>query len=536
MRRILGRIIQRFTPTMIQGNRADSPLTVNNRLWFLRENRFLFMTKNGPVEITVKPTYVISAAVVCFVGTVVIAISTVFLGYNAVGVVSRDSIQTANASVSETDLDSDEIHEKLEVITLAPQTEIANPQSITKNVIKELPAHTNKSLRSNNAKSVGNSKSVGINLSDNTFARIISRRATPNTLPTAGNSESMVTANVLAETVKQDPSPFGSDRNEVLPKLAAAPQSPLRPKEAKRDTAPVQTQPSPRERAAIELAALSNLIPDFAFNSFYNNDTLNEPDKADKKLFKKSDPDTISAITNLKKTATTAREAPVGMEKIEPEKMIPEIDSAVQEMKLLVSMVREIDTIRSRVANLGLLKESLPDYASVGPALDNKDFKTLVLALDDHRSALRKIPFKPPMLYFYISSNYGYRMHPVTKKKVFHHGIDLAGTWQEDILATAPGTVTFAGRAGSFGNVVRIRHAFGIETVFAHLSKIRVKKGQDVSDGTVIGKMGRTGRTEGAHLHYELRVNDKSLNPQLFFDVGRTMSVSGELRVVSSDR
>ena len=92
MLRILGRIIQRFTPTMIQGNRSDSPLTVNNRLWFLRENRFLFMTKNGPVEITVKPTYVISAAVVCFVGTVVIAISTVFLGYNAVGVVSRDSI------------------------------------------------------------------------------------------------------------------------------------------------------------------------------------------------------------------------------------------------------------------------------------------------------------------------------------------------------------------------------------------------------------------------------------------------------------
>ena len=304
----------------------------------------------------------------------------------------------------------------------------------------------------------------------------------------------------------------------------------------KRDTATVQAHPSPRERAAIELAALSNLIPDFAFNSFYNNDTLNEPDKADKKLFKKSDPDTISAITNLKKTATTAREAPVGMEKIEPEKMIPEIDSAVQEMKLLVSMVREIDTIRSRVANLGLLKESLPDYASVGPALDNKDFKTLVLALDNHRSALRKIPFKPPMLYFYISSNYGYRMHPVTKKKVFHHGIDLAGTWQEDILATAPGTVIFAGRAGSFGNVVRIRHAFGIETVFAHLSKIRVKKGQDVSDGSVIGKMGRTGRTEGAHLHYELRVNDKSLNPQLFFDVGRAMSVSGELRVVSSDR
>ena len=529
MRKTLGRIIQRFTPTMIKGNRADSPLTVNNKLWLLRENRFLFMTKNGPVEITVKPTYVISAAVVCFVGTVVIAISTVFLGYNAVGVVSRDSIQTANASVSETDLDVDDVNNKMEVITLSPQTEIINDQPITKN-IREITTDTKKIDRKIK------SRPAGIKASDNTFARIISKRDTPNTLPTAGNSKAMVTANVLAEKALQDRSRFEAEPDEVSPKLAAAAEAPIRPRQPAGDAMPAQKQQSPRERAAIELAALGNLIPDFAFNSFYNNDTLNEPDSADKQVLKKSNPETISAIANLKKHSTPGDAAPAGMEKIEPEKMLPELDSAVQEMKLLVSMVREIDTIRSRVANLGLLEENLPDYALVGPALDNKDFKTLVLALDNHRSALRKIPFKPPMLYFYISSNYGYRVHPVTKKKVFHHGIDLAGTWQEDILASASGTVTFAGRAGSFGNVVRVRHAFGIETVFAHLSKIRVKKGQDVSEGTVIGNMGRTGRTEGAHLHYELRVNGKSLNPQLFFDVGRAMSVSGELRVVSTER
>ncbi|MDB2389618.1 M23 family metallopeptidase [Alphaproteobacteria bacterium] len=280
---------------------------------------------------------------------------------------------------------------------------------------------------------------------------------------------------------------------------------------------------------------MSNLIPDFAFNSFYNNDTLNEPDSADEQALKSTTSNARTAFANPKKPMTID-EPQAGMEKIEQEKMLPEIGNAVQEMKLLVSMVREIDTIRSRVANLGVREDNLPDYGPVGTALDNKDFKTLVLALDNHRSALRKIPFKPPMLYFYISSNYGYRIHPVTKKKVFHHGIDLAGTWQEDILASAPGTVTFAGRAGSFGNVVRVRHAFGIETVFAHLSKISVQQGQDVSEGTVIGKMGKTGRTEGAHLHYEMRVNGKSLNPQLFFDVGRAMSVSGELRVVSNDQ
>ena len=528
MRKILGKIIQRFTPTMIHGNRADSPLTVNNRLWFLRENRFLFMTKNGPVEITVKPAYVISAAVVCFVGTVVIAISTVFLGYNAVGVVSRDSIQTAHASITKIDVDSDRTTDKLEVITLAPKTKSTNPQDVIRK-----PAKARDTLATSSKK-----KADGITTSDDTFARMISKRSGLKALPTAGNNESMMAANLLAKKTEpvSDLSTSLKDDSETAPKLAAAPLAPLRPKQTVDVDKSVQTKPSPRERAAIELAALGNLIPDFAFNSFYNNDTLNEPDSANEPSLALPNQSTTSAIATRQTPAPALDNDQVRMQKIEPEYILPEIDSAVQEMKLLVSMVREIDTIRSRVANLGLLVENLPDYSSVGAALDQKDFKTLVLVLDNHRSALRKIPFKPPMLYFYISSNYGYRKHPVTKKKVFHHGIDLAGTWQEDILSSAPGTVTFAGNAGSFGNVVRVRHAFGIETVFAHLSKIRVKKGQDISEGTVIGNMGRTGRTEGAHLHYEMRVNGQSLNPQLFFDVGRAMSVSGELRVVSSDR
>ena len=530
MRRLFGKIVQRFTPTIIQGNRADSPLTVNNKLWFMRENRFLFMTKNGPVEITVKPTYVISAAVACFVGTVVIAISTLFLGYNAVGVVGRDSIHTANASVAEIDMDSENFNDALEVIELADKTDITNPQ-----VVPQKPTKERSSLASRSRKAF-NSNSGGFSASDNTFSRMISKRDKLNALPTSGNDEAMMTANILAAKTSPDQTKPVTDESNVAPKLAAAPMAPIRPKASSDDAETVQEKPSPRSRAVIEFAALGDLIPDFDFNSFNNNDTLNEPDGGNARTLKPANPSTIDAITKLKSPAPSIEDGYAGMEKIEPEKMVPEIDSAVQEMKLLVSMVREIDTIRSRVANLGLLEENLPDYASVNTALDNKDFKTLVLALDNHRSALRKIPFKPPMLYFYISSNYGYRKHPVTKNKVFHHGIDLAGTWQEDILVSAPGTVTFAGRAGSFGNVVRVRHAFGVETVFAHLSKIWVKKGQDISEGTIIGNMGKTGRTEGAHLHYEVRVNGKSLNPQLFFDVGRAMSVSGELRVVSSDR
>ena len=108
--------------------------------------------------------------------------------------------------------------------------------------------------------------------------------------------------------------------------------------------------------------------------------------------------------------------------------------------------------------------------------VENADFAGLAMAVEDHRSLLRKVPMKPPMLYFYITSNYGWRKHPVLKKRMFHHGIDLAGTWQETVQAPAPGTVIFAGREGAFGKVVKVRHANDIITIYAHLAKITVRK------------------------------------------------------------
>ena len=146
---------------------------------------------------------------------------------------------------------------------------------------------------------------------------------------------------------------------------------------------------------------------------------------------------------------------------------------------------------------------------------------------------LRKVPLKPPMLYFYISSDYGWRKHPVLKERRFHHGIDLAGTWQETVHAPAPGTVIFAGRKGSFGKVVQVRHAYGVTTTYAHLAKNTIRNGADVVSGTVVGKMGRTGRVDGAHLHYEIRIGDKSLDPQLFFDIGHRIGVGGELMLAT---
>ena len=150
-----------------------------------------------------------------------------------------------------------------------------------------------------------------------------------------------------------------------------------------------------------------------------------------------------------------------------------------------------------------------------------------------YKNALEFIPLKPPMEHYYVTSKYGKRKHPVTKKWRFHHGIDLAGTWQENIKVSADGVVTFAGYHGSFGKVIRIRHNYGIDTTYGHLAKILVKKGQIVSEGQIIGKMGRTGRVDGAHLHYEISVNGKSKNPAIYFSIGRKLLSRNSLKSIA---
>ena len=150
--------------------------------------------------------------------------------------------------------------------------------------------------------------------------------------------------------------------------------------------------------------------------------------------------------------------------------------------------------------------------------------------LSTYKEALQNIPLKPPMQHYYVSSPYGPRKHPVTGKYRMHHGIDLAGTWQENVTVSADGTVVFAGYHGSFGKVIRIKHNYGIMTTYGHLAKINVKRGDIVNEGQVIGKMGRTGKVKGAHLHYEISVNGKSQNPAKYIKIGRNLLSRSSLK------
>ena len=121
------------------------------------------------------------------------------------------------------------------------------------------------------------------------------------------------------------------------------------------------------------------------------------------------------------------------------------------------------------------------------------------------------------------TSGFGTRRDPINGRARSHNGQDLAGPKGTPILATGDGTIIFAGRQTGYGNVVKIRHSFGYETVYAHLNAFRVKTGERVSRGDVIGGMGNTGRSTGTHLHYEIRIDGKPTNPMPYMKAARNV-------------
>ncbi|WDF78552.1 M23 family metallopeptidase [Mucilaginibacter sp. AW1-7] len=130
-----------------------------------------------------------------------------------------------------------------------------------------------------------------------------------------------------------------------------------------------------------------------------------------------------------------------------------------------------------------------------------------------------------PMGYPRISSFtsfFGYRSDPFDSASAeFHPGIDFKGKRGDEVKCTASGKVVFAGWAGGYGNCIRIQHINDIQTVYGHLSKIKVKVGQEVNLGDEIGLVGSTGHSTGAHLHYEVRRHGKPVNPVNFLTLNK---------------
>jgi murein DD-endopeptidase MepM/ murein hydrolase activator NlpD len=109
------------------------------------------------------------------------------------------------------------------------------------------------------------------------------------------------------------------------------------------------------------------------------------------------------------------------------------------------------------------------------------------------------------------------RYHPILKRRRMHHGLDFLSNTGEEVFSPGSGIVTYVGRKGGYGKIIRINHGFGYETLYAHLSKYKVKKGQRVKRGELIALSGNSGSlSTGPHLHYEVRHKGVSLNPRNF--------------------
>ncbi|MBK4215280.1 M23 family metallopeptidase [Paracoccus caeni] len=138
----------------------------------------------------------------------------------------------------------------------------------------------------------------------------------------------------------------------------------------------------------------------------------------------------------------------------------------------------------------------------------------IIVTLDQmntYRIAMEKLPLAMPVKSsFRYTSGFGRRWGRA------HEGIDMAAPTGTPVYVTGDGVVTHAGRQGAYGNLIKIQHELGTETRYAHLSRIRVTVGQRVSQGDLIGDMGNTGRSTGPHLHYEVRMNGRAVDPMSF--------------------
>jgi murein DD-endopeptidase MepM/ murein hydrolase activator NlpD len=578
----LAGLYARFAPEVRRGNQPDMPVITTNKIWFLRENQFLVFTRGGPVEVTLKPSLVLTGILICMAGVAATFYSTIIAGYSAIEVMREETIKTAQASVNP---EGDAAFNKDYTATGTLKWFDYNPTSLEDphpraiaGKTAQMPRLINGRITTRPAVTTPQTPQIlpdAKMVKEDNMPMIIqggkrvtltsnAASANPQIVEEANNIESKPKANdppspeitpITAETslanqkvneqtqkmVKKTDSEkslitkidtkqtnikeTGPDQNlltaasnpnigndaepaDIAPRaqeftIAFLPNFAPAPKDQK----PAQIQQDKNNGYAVGEARLSPLSPKL----------LEQPATTTAALPAAPDmPQADGLLTGF----FTQRQGPV----------LPLVTEAARTKKMLLALEQEIEYIRTTVTGLGISAEALPSQIQLAAAAKDDDFKTMMVNLAEHRAVLRKIPFKPPMLYFYISSDYGNRKHPKTGKVSFHHGVDLAGTWQENVRVTAPGTVIYAGTEGSFGKVVRVEHDFGIVTTYAHLARITVRLGDYIGENHVIGKMGNTGRSAGAHLHYEVRVNDKSIDPVKFMTVGREISVAGELQ------
>lgn len=176
---------------------------------------------------------------------------------------------------------------------------------------------------------------------------------------------------------------------------------------------------------------------------------------------------------------------------------------AFNNAELVASASRRMDRIRNEI---GVQSKSLDEIVAL--AKKKEKLLTAIPAIQPVRNENMRA----------VASGFGYRSDPFTKVRKFHAGMDFSAKSGTPVFATGDGVVERAdANQSGYGNHIVIRHGYGYETLYAHLSKYKARKGQRVKRGEIIGYVGSTGRSEAPHLHYEVHKNGQVVNPLNFY-------------------
>lgn len=218
------------------------------------------------------------------------------------------------------------------------------------------------------------------------------------------------------------------------------------------------------------------------------------------------------------------------------------IDALAQQVGEMEARVLRLDALGARLSTLAGVKGGGADALPAGRGGPMVDARTMSgVELEKHVQALTQsielngdklslleatmlqqrlkastLPSTMPTEVAYNSSSYGWRVDPFSGKEAFHEGLDFVADSGTPIYASAAGIVTAAEQTPDYGRIVKINHGSGLETRYAHASQLLVKAGERVERGQLIARVGSTGRSTGAHLHFEVRLNGAALDPRKY--------------------
>ncbi|HEY8591758.1 MAG TPA: M23 family metallopeptidase [Sphingomicrobium sp.] len=232
---------------------------------------------------------------------------------------------------------------------------------------------------------------------------------------------------------------------------------------------------------------------------------------------------TVSLLNRPQQTLAAAVVMPAKGYSAEVAQLAAETERRVQAIEqrqlALAAALEDVNVDAASLRKLGFYPAKGATGAVGGPfeSVGNPTFKALFNSwkkLDQLQNDVIAIPSDKPVRTAAFTSSFGVRSDPFKGSAAMHPGIDLAGPLGTPIYATADGKVLRSGwNSGGYGNLVEIEHGRGITTRFGHLSAILVRPGDKITRGQLIGRMGSTGRSTGSHLHYEVRIDGRAVNP-----------------------